>query len=357
MTIQYEMARPALRTRRRLLAAVGGALGALFAGCVGDSTGPEETGGDGDGENDSEGGADGAGNSSPDGEPAPPEGEGDLPLSAPPREEPGPCPEYDHVAEVVCFENIDTDDVDTYLEPSGQSVTPEEAFTFTLRNGSDRILETNFYNWAVHRYVDGEWYRVGPQEWPEPLMHLAPGDTHTWSVTVRNEGALAGESAHGASGTDELSLQALGGGYYAFRARGWFEDESHEDATAFATTVELDTEPISLVRTDAIETVEWEGDRLVAETTRGDPGDHTQAAYELERVDGEADRRLITEQVYRDDRLRDALALAHEYETDTVRLEEHTGSTPIFARSPGGRFTFQGSTYEVTTETLDEATA
>jgi hypothetical protein len=351
MTVQYEMAKPALRTRRRLLATVGGALGTLFAGCVGDSTGPEETGGDSDDGNDSGEGVDGAPNSSP------PEGEGDLPLSAPPGETPGSCPGYNHVAEVVCFENIDTDDVDTYLEPSGQSVTPEEAFTFTLRNGSDRILETNFYNWAVHRYVDGEWYRVGPQEWPEPLMHLAPGDTHTWSVTVRNEGALAGESVDGASGTDELSLQALGGGYYAFRARGWFEDETHEAATAFATTVELDADPISLVRTRAIETVTWEGDTLVAETSRGDPEKHTRAAYKLERVDGEADRRLITEQVYRDDRLRDALALAHEYETDSVRLEEHTGSTPIFARSPEGRFTFQGSTYEVRTEKLDEATA
>lgn len=321
-----------IRRRRTLLTTVGGAIGILLAGCIGDNSG-------GDDQRNDDWDAD----------------EHDSETSTPPEGFPDSCPEYDRVADVVCYDVVDTDEAEGYLEPSPRTLTVDESIEFSLRNESDRILETNFYSWAVHKYVNCEWYHVAPREWPQPLMHLAPGDTHTWSLSVENEGVLAGEPVSRAGGTESVTVQGLGGGYYAFRGRGWFEDESHERAIAFAAMFELDTDPISLVPTDAIEHTEWDSDTLVAKSSRGDTSEHPLAAYTLERVEESAaeSQPLITEQVYRNHQLRDVLALAREHDADTVRLEEHTGSRPPFAMSPEGRIAFQGDTYEITTEKLE----
>lgn len=377
--------------RRRFLVTAGGAMSAFLAGCVsgddgndderdgadGGSTdgeddadgtdgtdGSEDGTGDGDGESTPDDGGDttpndGEGDGTPDEDDTPmelddlPEAKGDPPTSQLSGEAPESCPEYDRVIEVVCYDTADVDDVAGYLEPASETVALGEQVDFTLRNESDRGLETNFYDWALHKYVDGEWYHVDPQEVNDPLMRLEPGDSHTWSLTVENDSVLAGESIPRTSGTDEISVHGLGGGYYAFRGRGWFEDESYEDAVAFAGTFELEAEPIPLVPTETVEAVGMDGETLVTESSRGDD-DQPLAAYELERVeDRDAEQTLITEQVYRSEQLRDTLAFLFEYEVDRVRLEEPTGSVPPFAMSPDGRFTFQGETFEVTAEELE----
>lgn len=321
--------------RRRMLAVLVGTTGA-YAGCLGRSAVPATDGG-------RDGGGDGGNDRTP------------TPTGAPSRG----CPEYDRVRRVVCYDDADLDAVDAFLEPSTRTIEPGGLVEFTLRNRGDRTLQTNFYNWNVHKHVDGEWHHVAPRGWNEPLMGVPPGEQHTWRATFENDSIEAGAPVPLAGGTEDLTVAGVGGGHYAFRARGWFAGDDHEQAVAFAATFDLDAEPLALTPTNAVEDSEWEGDTLVARSTRRDPDDeHTRlGAYELERVDGpgEEPRKVIVEQAVRNDQLRDALALALVHGADRVRLEEYDSSTPIFGAYSDGLFEFQGSYYEVTTRELEDA--
>jgi hypothetical protein len=310
--------------RRRVLAALAGVAGASAAGCL------EER------------------SRQPDGGTPTDETDGDTPAGGTPQ---GSCPDYDGVERVVCYDDVDPEATDAVLEPSRRTVGLDDPVTFTLRNRGDRPLAINFYNWKVHKRVDGTWYHVAPRFWNEPLMHLGPGEDHAWEVTFTASDVEAGEPAPRASGTEAVTVGGVGGGHYAFRARGWFEDDDHEQAVAFAATVDLDAPALALAPTDAIASTEWEGDVLVARSTRGDPDDedYRLGAYELARVDapGEDVRRLVAEQVVRQDRLRDALALALEYDADRVRVREYDATHPLFGLQEPQVFAFRDAHYEV----------
>lgn len=287
--------------------------------------------------------------------------DGDLP----------PCPDYgDDVDRVVCYDGVDPADETAFLEPSTRSITMESSLECTLHNESDERLATNFYNWRVDKRVDGEWFRVAPLGYNQPLMYVEPGERHTWTVTPDNEGIADGERAGGSGGTEDVALEGVGPGAYAFRARGWFENGRSEERLAFATTFELEGEPLELTPTDAVEDVTLDDGRdvLVANSTRGDPDDedHRLGAYELTVVDEpdgnggesgddeEGPRSTITEQVIRNEHLRDAIALAHEHDVSTVRLEEYDGTYPIFGYRSDGVYEYQGTYYRVRTRELEE---
>lgn len=317
--------------RRRLLAAISGAAGTtVLAGCLSGPFDPS-TGTGGDGEP---------------GSPGP--------------ERATECPDYDRVQEVICYDGVDPERADVFLEPSDRAVGPSEAIAFSLRNRSERTLQTNFYNWNVHKRVDGEWYHVAPRGWNDPLMSVPTGEQHTWTVTFDNDGIVEGKPVPRSGGTEDVAVAGVDGGHYAFRGRGWFEGDSHESAVAFAATFELDAEPMELTTTNAVGETEWEDETLVARSTRGDPNDedYLLGAYVLERIEAPTPkpRRLILEQVVRNDRLRDVLALALEREADRVRLEEYDGTVPIFGRNSERTFEFQGSYYEVRTRELEDRT-
>ena len=335
-------------TRRTFLAGIGGtAGGALLAGCIGD-------GGSDDSNDDSN--RDDTGDDGPGGE------TGDDGETAESRLPDGPvpetCPAYDGVDRVVCYDAIAdvTDAVDAFLDPSGRTLTSRESVEFTLRNGSEHTLYTNFYDWNVHKHVGGEWHHVAPRAVNQPLMMVPGGESHTWTVTVDNGDIEDGEPVPRVSATEDVALAGLGGGHYAFRARGTLE--GHEDELAFAATFEFDAEPIALTPTNAVETTYWDGETLVAESSRGNPdGEYDRlGAYELSRVDTplEKARTVITEQVLRNEQLRDTLALAHQYDADAVRLEEYDGTRPIFGSRTDGVVAFQGERFEVTTRELTE---
>lgn len=358
-------------SRRALLAAVGGT-GALVAGCMQRGTDPdrdgdEVTGSDGGTEQDDNetGATDDPGNSD-----GPVEDDDPIESALPDERFPEECSAYERVERVVCYDAIDPDGVAVYLEPAAESVAEGagERIDFTLSNDNDRTLATNFYNWHVHKHVDGEWYHVAPRMWNQPLMFVPPGDAHTWTVSVDNAGIEAGESVPWASATESVTLQGVGGGHYGFRARGWFEDEGHEEAIAFAATFEIETDPLELTPTTAIEETEWLEDWLVAHSSRGDPDDdrYRRGAYELERLDDPAawdgpddsddpsePRQVIVEQVVREDQLRDAIALSNAHDADRVRLVEYTATTPIFGSRTDGVYELQGRYYGVRTRELD----
>lgn len=320
-------------TRRALLGTLAGGTVAAIAGCVGGTD-------DGD-----------------DGEPVTDEPD-QLQSRLPDEAFPESCPAYDGVDRVVCYDAVDPEAVPALLEPAPETVQPDESIEFTLRNDSDRELRSNFYNWRLHKRVDGDWYHVAPHEYNEPLMSVSPDDAHTWTVSIDNEGIADGEPVPPASGTDRLTLGGVGGGQYAFRARGWFAGESDAESIAFAATFEFDGPPIPLTTTAELEGVEFDGETLVATSTRGNPDSEysTAGAFELQRVsdvDGDV-RSVITEQVLRRPRLRETIALAHGYDADRVRLEEYSGTTPIFGTDADGVYEFQGAYYEVTTTEIEE---
>jgi len=95
---------------------------------------------------------------------------------------------------------------------------PADSTTFTLANDTDYEYHANFYGWSASKRVDGEWFHVAPQFWPQPLHILPAGASHEWSFAVDND-----QSPTGGSSTDQdVTLAGLGGGEYAFTVQGWF---------------------------------------------------------------------------------------------------------------------------------------
>ncbi|AFZ73314.1 hypothetical protein [Natronobacterium gregoryi] len=289
-------------------------------------------------------------------------GEGTAPVSSGGEDLPN-CPGYgDRVDRVVCYDDVDDDRV--FLEPSSRTATiGKDSVEFTLRNESDQRLATNVYNWRVDKRVDGEWYRVAPLGYNQPLMYVDPGGSHTWTFTPTDE-EIDGEDGRprGSGGTEDLTVPALGPGDYAFRARGWFEDERDEEILAFAVPVELEGDPFELTPSETIEEVDEKGGTLVARSSRGDPnGEHHRlGAYELtvlESAPGDLEdepQPTITEQLLRRPRLRDAIALADDHDVSTVHLEEYDAVYPIFGSRSDGVYEYQDTYYRVQTRELED---
>ncbi|WP_336326595.1 immunoglobulin-like domain-containing protein [Halovenus sp. HT40] len=322
------------RSRRELLASLA-AGGALVAGCVDDGSSDEPENGDDTDE--------------PDDQPDT-AGVDDLPREG----YPGTCPEYE-TDRVICYEAVvgsddgdavGVENVPAILEPASRSLAPDETIEFVLSNQSDVALSTNFYNWRLDKQVNGKWYHVAPFEINEPLMSVPAGKSHTWSVQIDNSAIEGGEMVPRASGTDDLTLAGVGGGRYAFRARGWFED--HEDDFAFAAMYDYDADPLELTTTTLVGETNFEGETLVAESA-GD-GQANQA-YVLERVEESGGNRVITEQLVRNPHRRDAVALAQQYDADRVRLDGYTADS--YVRDPLGAFQYQGQQYELTKQGED----
>lgn len=321
-----------MQTNRRQVLAALAASGAVLAGCVSGN---------------SNGNGDDAGNGGATGDPP----ESKLP------DEPFPegCPTYDDVDRVICYGAVDAEEMPAILEPSAREIGEGDPLTFALQNQSESTLQTNFYNWRLSKRVDGEWFWIEPREWPEPLMMLQPGESHEWTLTTDNE-SIESRSVTGTTGTGALDFEGLGGGYYAFRGRGWFEGETYDDTFGFAATFEFDSDSIKLTPTDAIEETEWDGDTLVGHSSRTDPDTGSLGAFELERIEearGETER-VITEQLIRNDQRRDAVALAETYDADHVRLEEYSSTIPVFGSRSDGIFEYQDTYYEVSTREIEE---
>ncbi|MDQ2074451.1 hypothetical protein RBH20_18110 [Haloarcula sp. H-GB4] len=263
------------------------------------------------------------------------------------------CPTFDYTAQVVCYEAVDPEAMPVVLVPETQTVQLDQPTDFTLRNRSGQQFKMNFYNWQLYKRVDGDWYHVMPQLVPEPLMSLESGEEHTWTLTVIRGRVSDGASVKGVEGTESLAVTALGGGHYAFAADGWFAAGSPQDSIALAAGFDLNADPLQLTPTDAIAETEWDGETLVARSTRGEVGNDGDEhdAYILERIDDsepDADQ-VIIEQVVRDDQLRDAIALSREYDADRVRIEEFTSATPPFKLDDSRIYGFRGERYQVTT--------
>jgi hypothetical protein len=151
-------------------------------------------------------------------------------LGAPPAESDCPIRDPDSTVRVVCTPVGGTPPAGTGLTASAESVTlPEDTIAFTLRNTTDTRLDTNFYGWSLWKRTDDDWLHIAPEFYPQPMMSLAPGESHRWTLTVGAETQDAGNS-----GTSEIEVGDLDAGEYAFGTDGWFASADHEHKTAFA---------------------------------------------------------------------------------------------------------------------------
>lgn len=258
----------------------------------------------------------------------------------------------DYFDDVVGYDQIDLAVADVYLEPSARETSRGEPTSFTLYNESDRDLNTNFYDWRVAKRVDDRWFHIAPDGVPLPLHGIEAGDSHEWTLVPADRGTEDGTPVSQVQGTSDLAVPAMGGGRYLFGAFAYFSSESYDAESAYVVRFDLDADPLSLTPTDSVQGARWEGDTLVVQSGRGDPdGEYSRrGAYEVTRVDdpsGEAPR-TITEQVVRDDQLRDALALAQANDADRVSLREYNSTTPLFGVDGPELYAYDGDVWEVT---------
>jgi len=321
-------------TRRELLGGLGAASAALVAGCAGGpATDDNETDRSGTGESGS--GDPGAGGGST------------GPVAG--QQFAGECPRYVSTDRVICWDAVGAKDVPGVLEPSGRTLSPGGAIEFTLHNRSDAGLETNLYNWHLHKRVDDRWFQVAPLSWPQPLTTLDPDGSHTWTVSLTAD-VDPGQPVPRLRTPREIPLVAVGGGDYAFRARGRFTDDEFQTAIGFAATFGVDAPQLELTPTNVVGEPEIDGDTLRVDSTRPGPSAETQPRlYTLERLDPpvvEAER-MIAEEIVRRVPLRDIVALAERHEVDRVELTEVNGALPSLVGSVPRPIEYRGSYYEV----------
>jgi hypothetical protein len=267
-------------------------------------------------------------------------------------------PWADDVERVVCWP--DRRDAPARLVPSTEAASlPRATIEFSLENRTDARLLTNFFNWSVHKLIEGTWHRIEPRAVNVPAMALSPGERHTWRLTVDNT-AMDGSVPRNPSGTSDVTVVGLGGGTYGFATDGTFPGDHYTEATAFAARFELSGPPIEVRPTaDVTHTVGDCGD-LVVHTSRTRREGSRLAAFALTPVAPSAVParasldRLLPEQVIRNRQLRNTLAYRDRVEEgESVELVEPTGATPPFGRD-GPRFIrFGGTVYRTETWVIE----
>lgn len=278
-----------------------------------------------------------------------------APVPGVPDPAPGDCPGYGADTRVVCADAAP--DAATTMDASAESVSLPATVGFTLHNRTGSPYNTNFYHWRLHKRVEGRWHHVAPTQWPEPLMVLEPGATHTWTVTL-SAADHAGEPVPRPQGTDVVGVSALGGGTYAFGTTGVFPG-TDGPAVAFATTLELDAPPLSLTPSGRLTDVTVADGRVLGRLAAAGDGEGIRTAvYRLTPAPDAADATpLIPEQAMRrargDEPLRDALYLATEHPDRPVELHGPTGCHPPFCVDEGYAVRYAGTTYRVTSELAD----
>jgi len=267
------------------------------------------------------------------------------------------CPfDAESVDRVVCHPEQTGEPLQ--LTPSMDGLTlPTDSGTFTLANDTDSEFFANFYNWGLHKRVDGEWYYIVPLEWPEPLHTLPSGERHEWTLEVDN----AQDPSRGVSGETGATVAQLGGGEYAFEVSGWFESGDHDHRIGLGVRFDVDGAQIELTASDDLSGTR-EDDTVVV--TRDDEDEAPTEAFVLERVGeggvpaGKPIHDRIAEQLVRpapwSERalFRDALAF-FEDDVSTVRLEQAAEFDPLFGRDERYYLRYSGDIYEADVVSLD----
>jgi hypothetical protein len=267
------------------------------------------------------------------------------------------CPfDADGTERVVCYPE-QTDEPLALAPAEDELSLPTAETTFALANDTDYTFMVNFYNWGVHKRVDGEWYYIAPRMIPQPLHTLPAGETHEWTFAVDNSQEPTGGPSSESGGT----LAGLGGGEYAFETSGYFESGDHEHQIGLGALFTLEGDQLQLIPPDDVSSTR-DGDTVVV-TRDEESGDPTEALV-VERV-GEAGvppgkpiHDHIAEQLVRPmpfaDRPLLGTALAFfEADVDLVRVESTTELEPRFDRETLYYLRYRDEFYEARIEPIE----
>jgi hypothetical protein len=100
-----------------------------------------------------------------------------------------PCPPFETTADrVVCSHTLDpgTAPVALDADPAQRALDgdqPAESVTLTLSNNAERALTFNPHSWTVRRDTGDGWAQLDEQLSGNGTLTLAPGETHTWTLT------------------------------------------------------------------------------------------------------------------------------------------------------------------------------
>lgn len=267
------------------------------------------------------------------------------------------CPfDADSVERVVCYP--EQTDAPLSLTPERDELDlPADQTTFALANDTEHAFSVNFYDWGLHKRVDGDWYYVTPQEIPEPLHTLPAGETHEWAFAVDN----GEEPSAGPASDAAISVAGLGGGEYAFEVSGWFESGDHEHRIGVGARFRVNGDRLELAPPDGLSGTR-DGDTVVV--TPDDTDSEPTEAFVVERVEETGvptEKQVhghIAEQLVRPAPganrllLRDALAF-FEDGVATVRVEEATEFALPFPRDERYYFAYRGAVYEARVEPVE----
>lgn len=259
------------------------------------------------------------------------------------------CPGYEgaDVDRVVCSNDPPEDTL--VFEPAPERADlPRAEVECRLENDREKAFRSNFYNWSIHRYRDGEWYHLGPYAIPQPLHSLPPGETHVRRLVVDNSDLerVRPPETDTADGEHGAGRHGLGPGSYAMA----IESSSEGPETAYAAAFALEGDPVQLVAPETVTGTEDDGGR------RDVFVDPTSPDADLDRFDLTVRRRpdppreartLVREQVYhvRTAGLRAALANVEGVDQVVVRGDDSqftrhltSGRGPEFLEYDGETF-------------------
>jgi hypothetical protein len=267
------------------------------------------------------------------------------------------CPfDAEGTERVVCYPE-QTDEPLALTPADAELSLPTAETTFTLANETDYTFMVNFYNWGVHKRVEGEWYYIAPRMIPQPLHTLPAGESHEWTFAVDNSQTPTGGPSSESGGT----LAGLGGGEYVFETSGWFESGDHEHQIGLGARFTLDGDQLQLTKPDDVSST---GDGETVVVTRDDQTGEPTEALVVERV-GESGvppnqpmHDHIAEQLVRPypfanrPFLGNALAF-FESDVSVVRVESTTELDVRFDRENHYYFQYRGEFYEARIEPME----
>lgn len=236
-----------------------------------------------------------------------------------------------------------TPTTEAWLEPTRERVKAPARVSFELVNHRRETLVGRDDRWQLYRLVDEAWYPLTwrtPVEFTDPLL---PGERASWTLWIAHDGDVPMERDRwtrqfGHEGdvptADGTVFPFLGGGTYAFAS--FYED-------GFATAFELVAPTLELEPTPDVRS-ERDGDAVVVTHPDWSGNGHV---FELRESDATPALTLVTEQVYRDPALRNALAFAGEAPVVRYRTPTLAASGPFDWSREDATFSYAGESYEM----------
>ncbi|WP_224336426.1 hypothetical protein [Haloprofundus halobius] len=106
------------------------------------------------------------------------------------------CPGFDDRADELVCAGTKAEGIQFAASDDTLSLGEDDAgLVFELTNRSEQSFSCNPYDWAVYRRNGPVWRRVAPDAVPEPLLHLAPGDSLRWRLRDASDESDSGDDA------------------------------------------------------------------------------------------------------------------------------------------------------------------